>query len=483
MMRMRTWSLRATKSSFGSRSFEVEQRLALLALRALDVADHPVVVRARDPAAIHQLDAQALAREVRLGEDRDALPEQEALADAVAREGEGSAVARSIEIQQQPGKRDLLETTVLGKATIASAFRAFAGPDLTGCAASERAGAAPRRSGRPPRSPRAGPCACTRGCRSRSATTPSESGETPAKIVSAPQCLDALDDLLEGRRRRRPRRSIGAGEVDHDHRDVGGPGVAPDQLDGASGPRRGSRRGPPSPGPRCGSPARFGVDAVLPARGGLRALARPARAARRRGGRRAAAAPRLCCRPPARPRPRAPRSGRRRRPRRCSWSRAPGCSRRGSRRASPRCSRRSASSRPCGTSPLSASCAAASFRSGQQPSSSMAPWGCARGFGRKRIASGEGASSGVACRGPSSAESATRAASCRPCRKPICSSVDRGVLAARARASSSACSAARKRGSSRTPGSRASTAFGSKPSAARAREPRSASPDRHVSPR
>ena len=107
--------LQRDKESPGLDELEIEERLALLAPLPFDVIDDLGVVAPRDLARIHQLDAEALAGEVGLGEDRDALPEQEALLDALAEDPRRAAEARAEEVEEQRGERRLLQSALLGK--------------------------------------------------------------------------------------------------------------------------------------------------------------------------------------------------------------------------------------------------------------------------------------------------------------------------------------------------------------------------------
>jgi hypothetical protein len=102
---------------------QLEERGALVAPGTLDLLRDLGVVGAGDPTRVHQVRAEALAGQVRLGEDGHPPLEEEALAHPLPREGECPSEAGPIQVQDQAGERNLLQTTVLRNGDHRLSFR------------------------------------------------------------------------------------------------------------------------------------------------------------------------------------------------------------------------------------------------------------------------------------------------------------------------------------------------------------------------
>ena len=94
---------------------EIEEGLTLLALLFLDALDHARVVATADDPGVHELDAEALAGQVRFGKDGAAVPQQEGLLHAVPEDLYGPVESRAVKIQHEGRKRGLLQVPLLGK--------------------------------------------------------------------------------------------------------------------------------------------------------------------------------------------------------------------------------------------------------------------------------------------------------------------------------------------------------------------------------
>ena len=94
--------LQGLEDLLGGQHAQLEQGASFLDAAFLHLLGDSRVLLPADRAGVEKLHSQALAGQVRLGEDRYAFLEEEALLEAIAGQAERAVEAPSVELEQEP---------------------------------------------------------------------------------------------------------------------------------------------------------------------------------------------------------------------------------------------------------------------------------------------------------------------------------------------------------------------------------------------